>query len=297
MSYDAGARVVVADDSLVIRMMLRNQLEEYGHVVIEAVDGVEALRACRESQPDVILLDIEMPKLDGHGVLGELRKSPQTAEIPVVFLTSRSTAEDVVEGLRLGAHDYLGKPFEPSELLARVSAAFRVKRLQDQLRRRNAELEAGSRIDDLTGLPNRRHLQEQLRASIRKDRTMVVLMVDVDHFEAVNDLLGHEMGDEVLREIAGRLASAGQADEVVGRWGGDEFLVIAPSTAAVGADALGEEFRAAVAATPIQIRNELVSITVSIGATAGTGDLATIRKAAAALYVAKATGRNRVEGS
>lgn len=299
MRYDAGARVLVADDSLLIRSVLRKQLEEYGHFVIEAVDGVDALRACRETQPDIILLDIEMPKLDGHGVLLELRKSPLTADIPVVFLTSRVTTEDVVDGLRLGAHDYLKKPFEPAELLARVSAAYRVKRLQDELRRRNTELEALSRVDELTGLPNRRHLQEHLRAAAaaarRHDLTMVILMADVDHFKGVNDLFGHEAGDEVLREIASRLESACRADDVVGRWGGEEFLVVAPSTDAAGAAALGERFRAAAAATPIQVRSESISITVSIGAAAGTGDLeAMLRNADAALYAAKASGRNCV---
>lgn len=299
MSYDPGARVLVADDSLLIRSVLRKQLEEYGHFVIEAIDGEDALRACRESQPDVILLDIEMPKLDGHGVLLELRNSPLTADIPVVFLTSRASTEDVVNGLRLGAHDYLGKPFEPAELLARVSAAFRVKRLQDELRTRNMELEALTRVDELTRLPNRRHLQEHLRAaasaSRRHDRTMVVLMADVDHFKGVNDLFGHDVGDEVLREVASRLESACRADDVVGRWGGEEFLIVAPSTDSAGAAALGERFRAAAAATPIQVRGDEISITVSIGAAAGTGDVEEmIRSADSALYVAKASGRNCV---
>ena len=103
---------------------------------MEAVDGEDALAVCREHGPDVILLDVEMPRLDGHGVLAALQRSPELADIPVVFLTARTTTEDVVEGLRLGAHDYLRKPFEAAELLARVSAALRVKTLQDELRQR-----------------------------------------------------------------------------------------------------------------------------------------------------------------
>jgi two-component system cell cycle response regulator len=161
----SGARIVIAEDSLVVRALLRRQLEEHGHTVFEAADGEEALAACRVRHPDVILLDVEMPKLDGYGVLAALRKDEQLVDIPVVFLTARTALEDVVQGLRLGAHDYLRKPFEPAELLARVTAAFRVKSLQDELRQRNLELDAMSRTDALTGLPNRRHLQERLVAT------------------------------------------------------------------------------------------------------------------------------------
>ena len=155
-------RVLIAEDSLVIRRLLRRQLEEHDYDVIETVDGEDALRAVREEAPDVVLLDVEMPKLDGHAVLTAMQADPDLPPIPVVFITARATTEDVVEGLRLGAHDYLRKPFEPAELVARVSAAARVKRLQDELRRANAELEAVSRTDVLTGLPNRRHLLEHL---------------------------------------------------------------------------------------------------------------------------------------
>ena len=299
MTTDEAANVLVADDSLVIRSVLRKQLEGYGLAVTEAVDGIDALRVCRANPPDVILLDVEMPNLDGHGVLAELRADPETADIPVVFLTARSTTEDVVEGLRLGAHDYLGKPFEPAELLARVSAALRVKRLQDQLRERNAELEALSRTDTLTGLPNRRHLQEQLAgaaaAAERHHGTMAVLMVDIDHFKTVNDRFGHEAGDAVLRIVADRLTAASRTEDVVGRWGGEEFLVVAPSTDAAGARALGERLRAGAAAEPSPVADEHVSMTVSVGVAVGAGDVeATLREADAALYEAKAGGRNRV---
>jgi two-component system cell cycle response regulator len=151
--------VLVAEDSLVIRAVLVEQLQSRGYRVIEAGDGEQALAACRREQPDVVLLDVEMPHLDGHGVLAQIKADPRLADIPVVFVTSRVTTEDVVDGLRLGAHDYLRKPFEPSELLARVHAAVRNKALQDELRLRNAELELASRTDALTGLRNRRHLE------------------------------------------------------------------------------------------------------------------------------------------
>jgi two-component system, cell cycle response regulator len=302
VSETPRARILVADDSLVIRSVLRKQLEEYGHTVIEAVDGVEALQVCRKDPPDVVLLDVEMPNLDGHGVLTALRADVETVDIPVVFLTARSTTEDVVKGLRLGAHDYLGKPFEPAELLARVSAALRVKRLQDELRLRNTELEAISRVDSLTGLPNRRHLQEHLHAEAaaasRHSWTMGVLMVDVDHFKRVNDRFGHDAGDAVLREVANRLASACRAEDVAGRWGGEEFLVIAPATDAAGVAQLGERVRAGIAREPIRARDDLLPVTVSVGTAVGSADVeAILREADGALYEAKASGRNRVVGT
>jgi two-component system, cell cycle response regulator len=294
------ARILVADDSMVIRSVLRKQLQEQGHIVVEAVDGEDSLRVCREHPPDVILLDVEMPKIDGHGVLAELRAHDATAHIPVVFLTARTTTDDVVEGLRLGAHDYLRKPFEPAELLARVSAALRVKRLQDELRVRNIELEAASRTDALTGLPNRRHLQDQLAASAsaaaRHGHAMAVLMVDVDHFKRVNDRLGHAGGDDVLRRVALCLANACRAEDVAGRWGGEEFLVVSPSTDAEGAAALGERIRSSAETEVVVVHEgERIPVTVSVGVAAGTDDVDTmVRHADAALYEAKAAGRNRV---
>jgi diguanylate cyclase (GGDEF)-like protein len=291
--FKARARVLVAEDSLVVRSLLRRQLEDSGYAVVEAVDGEEALRLCRERQPDVVLLDVEMPKLDGYGVLTAIRKEPDLAEIPVVFLTARATTEDVVEGLRLGAHDYLRKPFEPAELLARVSAALRVKVLQDQLR-------AMSRTDPLTGLANRRRLQDHLlavcSAAERHGQSVGVLMVDVDHFKAVNDTLGHDSGDVVLRAVASRLADACRLEDVAGRWGGEEFLVVAPLTDHVGVAELGERVRKFVADGPVTIDGgSPVEVTVSVGGAAGSGDAdALLRVADASLYEAKRTGRNRV---
>jgi PleD family two-component response regulator len=132
-------------------------------------------------------------------VLARIKADPRLADIPVVFVTSRVTTDDVVEGLRLGAHDYLRKPFEPSELLARVHAAVRIKALQDELRLRNAELELTSRTDALTGLHNRRHLEEQLQRLAGAGDRLAVLLCDIDRFKQVNDTRGHAAGDEVLR--------------------------------------------------------------------------------------------------
>jgi len=227
-----GAKVLIAEDSLVIRAVLREDLEAQGYTVVEAADGEEALTASRVERPDVVLLDIEMPGLDGYQVLAALKADEALAEIPVVFLTGRTNTEDIVEGLRLGAHDYLKKPFEASELIARVAAAARVKMLQDELHARNVELDLVSRVDMLTQLHNRRHVEERLHElsawSRRNGQVLSVLMLDIDHFKLVNDTVGHAGGDDVLREFAARLRRELRTEDVCGRWGGEEFPGGAP---------------------------------------------------------------------
>jgi two-component system cell cycle response regulator len=293
--------VLVAEDSLVVRAVLRRQLEAHGYDVCEADDGAAALETCRSRRPQVILLDVEMPRLDGHQVLSQLKEDPEMADTPVVFLTGRTRTEDVVEALRHGAHDYLRKPFDHAELIARVSAAARVKALQDELRRRNDELDRLARHDALTGLHNRRHLEEHLHAmvvgALRRRQPIGVLLIDVDHFKLINDTYGHGVGDEVLCAVAARLEAGLRADDVAGRWGGEEFLVLLPQTDLEGSMAVAERMRASVADDPVAVSDGTsCEVTVSIGCTstvAPSGE-ELVRQADAALYEAKAAGRNRV---
>ena len=292
--------ILIADDSMVVRAVLRRQLEGDGHTVVEAVNGEEAIAACREYRPDVILLDVEMPVLDGHATLARLKADPQLKDIPVVFLTGRVDTVDMVNGLRLGAHDYLRKPFEANELMARVSAALRTKGLQDELRTRNAELDRVSRIDMLTDIYNRRHLDEHLRrvisAARRHDRTVGVLIVDIDHFKEVNDERGHLAGDVVLREVAARLQQAMRTEDALGRWGGEEFLAVLTDTPPEGIRIMAERLRQVIAAAPFILDDgSRIGVTVSVGHTYGTEDAEVlVHRADDALYVAKAEGRNRV---
>jgi two-component system cell cycle response regulator len=295
--------VLVADDSRAIRSWLRRQLTEHGYTVIEAEHGIDAVRAARATRPDVILLDVDMPEMNGYQALSALRADPGLRDVPVLFLTGRAATSDVVEGLRLGALDYLRKPCEPEELLARVQSAMRMKARQDELHRRNDELSTAAATDGLTGLWNRRAL-EQLLPQVLEDarrvgRSAAVLVIDIDHFKQVNDSEGHLAGDEALRTVAGRLRSGVRSDQTLGRWGGEEFLVLAPDTDHAGGLDLAERLRVAVGWEPVALSEQRsIPVTVSIGMASGATDhLQLLRQADAALYVAKTNGRNRVVAS
>ncbi len=294
------ATVLIVDDSLVVRAVVRDGLEGGGYRVVEAVDGLAALEQCRQAPPDVVLLDIEMPGLDGYQVLRALKSDAQLEDIPVVFLTSRSGMNDIVKGLNGGAHDYLQKPFAGAELLARVGSAVHVKQLQDQLRQRNAELDQMSRTDVLTGLYNRRHLDEELTRKHSEARRhaepLCILLLDIDHFKRVNDVYGHPAGDLVLSAFADRLRAQLRAEDIAGRWGGEEFLVILPRTPLAGALEVADRIRAATAASPVTAGDSQISVTVSGGCALGPGDSvdATIHLADTCLYRAKDAGRNQI---
>jgi two-component system, cell cycle response regulator len=292
--------VLVAEDSLVVRSVLRRHLEREGYSVIEAVDGQTAIERCHDTPPDTVLLDIDVPGLNGHEVLAHLKSDWELKDIPVVFLSGKTNTKAIVAALHSGAQDYIKKPFATAELIARVGAAVRTKHLQDELRHRSAELDRISRTDALTGLYNRRHLEERLRevnsAAVRHNDALALVMLDIDYFKRINDDEGHQGGDEVLREITRRFKQHVRGEDVVGRWGGEEFLVIVAHTGIVGLNALAERIRFVVADQPFVLGDHQRVVTISAGCAAGppgdTDDL--IRRADAALYEAKNAGRNQV---
>jgi two-component system cell cycle response regulator len=298
-----AATILVAEDSLVIRAVLRHHLEAEGYTVVEAVDGQTAIDRCHLAPPDAILLDIEMPGLNGHQVLAHLKSDGDLKDVPVVFLTGRTGTEDIVAGLRAGAHDYLKKPFEPAELIARVGTAERTKRLQDMLKTQSAKFDQISRTDALTGLYNRRHLHEQLTqlgsSSVRHRHSLAVVILDIDFFKRVNDSVGHQAGDDVLKEFTRRFQANKRDEDVTGRWGGEEFLMILPESEIDGAMAAAERIRLAVASTPFAAGDRQLAVTVSAGCAAGAGDDTDnlVRRADEALYLAKEAGRNQVLGA
>ncbi|TMK53906.1 MAG: diguanylate cyclase [Actinobacteria bacterium] len=294
-------RVLVVDDDPGMRSVIRRTLEKAGFASVEAADGREAVATFRAGNLagnlDVVLLDVGLPDLDGYEVLRSFRLEAPDSYIPVIMVTGRGSPQDVAEGLALGAQDYLAKPFHPEELLARVNSALRVKSLHDALVEKAAELEKLGRIDGLTGIHNRRHMDEVLdsrAAAVRRHGEPAgALLVDIDHFKAVNDTRGHSVGDDVLRFVATILSDGIRSEDDLGRWGGEEFLVLLPATGATGVATLAARLRAAVAASE---PHPGLSVTVSIGgAVTFDGDAqALIDAADRALYAAKNGGRDRV---
>ena len=290
-----GLRVLVVDDQAATRRSIKAALEGLGHDLREATDGEVALDLIRRLHPHVVLLDVRMPVMDGLTALREIVADPVIGQTPVVMLTKQADPEDVAEALDIGAYDYLRKPFEPVELRARVAAAGRLGLLLAQLRDANAELQMAATTDQLTGLANRRQVDRAMRDSA--DPSLAVVMADVDHFKQVNDTWGHPTGDAVLRTVASRLRRSLRTEDVIGRWGGEEFLIMLPGAGGDDALEVCERLLDAVRA-PLMIDDGPELVTVSLGVAARSTlaedveDL--LRRADQALYRAKADGRDRV---
>ena len=292
--------ILVVDDSTAIRRIISRTLAETGYRVVEAQDGRAALETCRAERPDLVLLDVDMPVMDGPSTLRVMRADPELHSVPVLFLTAHTGGTDVAAGLELGAQDYLRKPCEPAELTARVGRALRAKAQEDALARQASEMGKLSTTDALTGLGNRRRVEatiDELSATHGPETIVTVIMVDVDHFKAVNDTFGHAVGDIVLRIVAARLRDAVDDRAVLARWGGEEFLVAGVGLGEAAARALAEHLRHVVSATPLATGvDQAIPVTVSAGCAIGT--LAAFNTALAAadraLYDAKRAGRNQV---
>jgi two-component system cell cycle response regulator len=294
------ATVLVVDDSTAIRRILQRALQDAGYRVTEAANGQVALDVCRTDPPDLVLLDVDMPVMDGPTALAAMKADAELADIPVLFLTARTSGTDVAAGLQLGASDYLRKPIEPAELAARVGVALRQSAQEKTLRGLAREADRLSSLDALTGLGNRRQLElatDELRATIGGAATVGVIIADIDHFKQVNDTEGHFIGDAVLRIVAGRLRTAlGDQHQLV-RWGGEEFVALAAGLDDGAVADLAERLRIAICASPFAIdgaRN--LSITVSLGCGSGRLDALddVLHAADDALYEAKRGGRNQV---
>jgi two-component system, cell cycle response regulator len=294
------ATVLVVDDSSATRRILRRTLEAVGYGVTEAADGLEALGVCRAEPPDLVLLDIDMPVMDGPTLLARLQEDDDLAEIPVIFLTARTSGTDVAAGLQLGAHDYLRKPCEPVELEARVGAALYRRSQHRSLRETALEADRLSTVDALTGIPNRRQFarrRDQLLATSVDGTTVGLIVVDVDHFKQVNDNEGHLVGDAVLRILARRLLTAMAPEQLLVRWGGEEFLVLAPGLPEEATRALARRLHLTVRATPFAVSEERsLPVTISVGCVSGRLHEidALIPFADEALYEAKRGGRDCV---
>jgi diguanylate cyclase (GGDEF)-like protein len=286
-------KILVIDDSPEIHALLRARLKDEPITLHFAESGQAGLAMVADIKPDVILLDVHMPEMDGYQVCRMMKANPATVNVPIIFLTGADKTEEKIRGLELGATDYVTKPFDPAELRARVRAALRTAYLMDLLSRK-------AMIDGLTGLWNRTYLDSRLEAEIaharRTGRSVSCIMLDVDHFKSINDRYGHPFGDEVLRMIAVALGTSCRSEDVVCRYGGEEFAVLLPNTNARAASELAERLRRAIEAEAMKFKGQLVKVTSSFGVSELTESTSVclIECADKALYEAKQEGRNRV---
>ncbi|MGD0428586.1 MAG: diguanylate cyclase [Candidatus Acidiferrales bacterium] len=302
---NARKRILIAEDDPVSRRLLELFLVKWGFEVAVATTGTEALAMLeRMDAPRLAILDWMMPGMEGVQVCQKLRESSDRPYVYVMLLTARTQKEDLLQGLESGADDYLTKPFDSQELRARLHVGQRILDLQDQLIAAGEELLYRATHDNLTGMVNRGVIMDTLRRErarqAREGGSFGIVLVDLDHFKYVNDTHGHLAGDDVLREAAQRMMGCVRPYDSVGRYGGEEFLIVVPSSDAMGTMGLAERMRRAIEAKPMVTNSVSIAVTASFGVTASIDKSPLdaqeiLRLADAALYRAKERGRNRVE--
>ena len=290
-------RVLVIDDSEAIHKLIEARLRPEGLEVIGELDGERGIERAISEEPDLILLDVGLPDVDGFEVCRQLKEHPTTRDVPIIFLTGTTSTDSKVRGLDLGAVDYVTKPFDQGELRARVRAALRTKRLQDIL-------EQQSFLDGLTGLWNRtyldRRIESELTVARRYGRALTLVMVDIDHFKRLNDTYGHLFGDLVLQGIGDALRAYARRSDIVARYGGEEFALLLTNTTLEAGLFVAERLRSSIEGRNFEVHGEVVNLTASFGLTC-TEDFEgertpenLIRAADRALYASKDAGRNSV---
>jgi two-component system cell cycle response regulator len=295
-------RILIADDEPVSLRMLERTLQRAGYEVTAVRNGRAAVEElCCPEGPRLALLDWMMPELDGPAVCREVRRQRSQRHVHLVLLTSKNSKQDVVIGLESGADDYLIKPFDPEELKARLHTGLRILLLEDNLLEAREEMRYKATHDALTSLLNRGTIVELLSRELTRTRRengcTIAVLGDLDHFKLVNDTHGHLVGDEVLREVARRLLGSVRSYDFVGRYGGEEFLLVLNNCDAKKSMERAEEIRTAVSHSPIPTSRGPLSMTVSVGVIASRGrGLETAEEFLCevdrALYIAKAAGRN-----
>jgi two-component system, cell cycle response regulator len=298
---------LIAEDDPIFRRILESWFKKWDYSVTAVENGLDAWEVLqREDAPQLIVLDWMMPGMDGIELCGKIRNRDQGPYRYVLLLTAKDDKQDVVAGLEAGADDYLTKPFDVDELRARVRAGKRILDLQAALIHAQDDLQFAAAHDPLTGLWNRGAIFDLLRREVsRRQRTgdpLGVVMADIDYFKKINDTHGHLVGDVVLQEVTRRLAADVRPYDVVGRYGGEEFLIMFPGCSASNLLIGAERLRQSIAGLPVETEAGPIPVTLSLGLASveqnesETLDCeALLRTADEALYAAKARGRNRVE--
>jgi two-component system cell cycle response regulator len=291
-------RILIAEDHPHLGLLLREQLRPWGYEAVLVHDGCAALEAiCAADAPRLALLDWLMPGMDGIEVCRRIRAESADSYAYLILMTGQGGRQQMLEGLEAGADEFLTKPVEPAELKARLGSGRRIIDMQEQLR------DQASR-DGLTGLWNRAAtlniLTRELDRAQREGQPLAVVLADLDHFKRINDTFGHLAGDGVLRHTARRMLGSLRPYDVVGRYGGEEFLIILPGCGSAAALGLAERLRRCVGADPVEAEGADVSVTLSLGVAVTDGQanpdaVELLRAADMALYAAKRAGRNCVQ--
>jgi len=301
------AKVLLVEDDIIQAAATKAILMNVGYEVLHAEDGINAIRLVKSEKPDIILLDVVLPGMDGHEVCRWLKIEETTKGIPVIMLTVKKELSDKISGLQIGADDYLPKPYNELELNARIYALLRTKGLQDELRMKNRQLEElldkvnyMAITDVLTGLFNRRRFHDVLSSEYERAKRYGIpfslVLLDIDYFKKVNDTYGHTVGDAVLREVATILKNSIREIDTAARYGGEEFVVVLPNTEKGNAQIFAERMRQSIERHAFSGVNKNITVSIGIG---GMPDAKVededklIRCADFALYRAKQLGRNR----
>lgn len=299
-------KILIAEDDPVSRRVLEAFLLKWGYQVTTACNGEEALHILEsEDAPRLAVLDWMMPGMEGVQVCAKIRSTPNARPyVYILLLTARTQKEDLLAGMEAGIDDYLTKPFDAQELRARLHVGQRIVDLQDQLIGAREELRYRATHDALTGIYNRGEIIEALNRErdrqARDSGSFGVIIADLDHFKRVNDTYGHAAGDAVLREATVRMKASVRSYDFIGRYGGEEFLLVVPSSDAAGTLALAERIRQSMQSSPVSTDAGEIQVTISLGVAASThacpfGTQELLLRADQALYRAKESGRNRVE--
>ena len=298
--------VLIIDDSVTVREQIIRTLEPFKLFdrCYEAEDGLDGFKKLLSSPVDIILCDLEMPRIDGFKFLNMLKNRPELQDVPVIILTGMNDRERKLKGLEQGASDYITKPFDHEELVARVKIHLKIKTLQDELKRSNEKLQKLSNTDHLTELFNRRYMMEvlekEVQRSVRKGSDLSIIMLDVDHFKQVNDRYGHLQGDVILKRVALQLKQELRSYDCAARYGGEEFISILPDSSLQQSLLVADRIRLAIQAFKFDGPLAPLCLTASLGVAHFSMEQSVtvdgfIKQADDALYRAKANGRNRVE--